>query len=124
MQNNTNWSINYHPLMPDPYLCEHCGKTFTYKQALQTHSLSHGTHELICPDCNNQTLRKDNLHRHLLRVYHESKVGEKLLNVQKVLINKSTKKDAKVAPAKPRKTLKFTPKPVQTPDPDPVQYID
>ena len=68
--NNTNWDITYTPTPSETELCDICGQTFTYKCALIRHVESmHGNKTFICPECNYQSPRVDNIRRHL-RGYH------------------------------------------------------
>ena len=100
MPNETKWNINHRPVSKVELLCEKCGISCRYTQALLRHMhIQHGDKTLICPDCDYQTPRKDNLRRHLRTVHKYIQVAEKLNSVD--VIHKSTKPTkAKEAPLK------------------------
>ena len=67
---NTNWQITYSPAPSETELYDICGLSFTTKCALKRHSESmHSNKTYICPQCDYQSPRVDNIRRHL-RGYH------------------------------------------------------
>ena len=64
----------------------------------------HGNQTLICPDCNYQTPRKDNLRHHLKTAHKYVQVRDKLDSVDTVCKSKK-KQDAGKAPVKSKKNI-------------------
>ena len=97
---NTDWQITYCPTSSETELCDICGQTFTYKCALKRHlQTKHGNNSYICPECDYQSPRVDNIRRHLRR-YH------KLTHISALITNLQTTRVPMDANAAPQTTSK------------------
>ena len=84
--NNTDWQITYIPAPSEKELCDICGQTFTFKCALKRHIESmHGNKTFICPECNYQSPRVDNIRRHLRRYHKLTHTTALITNLQMVM---------------------------------------
>ena len=84
--NNTNWQITYIPAPSENELCDICGQTFTFKCTLKRHVESmHGNKTYICPECNYQSPRVDNIRRHLWRYHKLIHTTALITNLQTVM---------------------------------------
>ena len=100
---NTDWQVTYCTTSWENELCDICGQTFTYKCALKRHlQTKHGKNNYICPECDYQSPRVDNI-RHL-RLYH------KLTHTSALIANLKTIKAPMDATAAPQTSYKNIPR--------------
>ena len=84
---NIDWHITHCPTPSEFELCDICGQTITYKCALKRHlETQHGNNSYICPECNYQSPRVDNIRRYLRRYHKLTHISALIANLQTIRV--------------------------------------